>query len=342
VSKNYFTLLHCSTVPDEEICEVTARCTRPLDASRQNRSVFGHGIEPAAEQFRQRPNAGMKILVTGGHGQLGREILGLAGHAHEIVGVDRPEVDIADQEQIIALVSRSQPDVVVHAAANTDVDGCELNPNEGWRNNALATRNVAIACRKVDATLIYLSTDFVFDGKKGSPYDEFDVPHPINVYGRTKLAGEYYAAQIAPRFLIVRTAWLFGHHGHNFVEAILQQARKGDALHVVDDQVGSPTFAPHLAGKILKLAERNSVGICHITNSGICSWFEFANGILEAAGVEARLERISSSALQRPAARPSFSALNNLVLRLDGYELLPDWREALKEYFARAPVMSHA
>jgi len=284
----------------------------------------------------------MRILVTGSKGQLGRQILALPGNVHEIVGVDLPEVDVADHQQIAAAVAEVQPDVVIHAAANTDVDGCERNPDLGWRNNALATRNVAIACRQLDASLTYISTDFVFDGTKGSSYDEFDTPHPINVYGRTKLAGEYYAAQIAPRFLIVRTAWLFGHHGHNFVEAIVQQARKGDALRVVDDQVGSPTFALHLAGKILQLAERDSLGVCHVTNSGICSWFDFANGILEAADLEAPMERISSSTLQLPAARPSFSALNNLVLRLDGHELLPDWRAALKEYFAGVPVTLHS
>ncbi len=125
----------------------------------------------------------------------------------------------------------------------------------------MATRNVAMACRQVGATLIYISTDFIFDGKKGSPYDEFDVPHPINVYGRTKLAGEYYATQIAPRTLIVRTAWLFGYHGRNFVKAILQQAQNGEQLRVVEDQIGSPTFAPHLARKILQLAETSAVGI---------------------------------------------------------------------------------
>ncbi len=206
----------------------------------------------------------------------------------------------------------------------------------------MATRNVAMACRQVGATLIYISTDFIFDGKKGSPYDEFDVPHPINVYGRTKLAGEYYATQIAPRTLIVRTAWLFGYHGRNFVKAILQQAQNGEQLRVVEDQIGSPTFAPHLARKILQLAETSAVGIYHVTNSGFCSWFEFAHSTVEAAGLEAPMERISSFALQRPAARPSFSALNNLILRLDGYELLPDWREALKEYFAGAPVMLHS
>ena len=282
----------------------------------------------------------MKILVTGGRGQLGSEILGLTGDVHEIVAVDLPQVDAAAKEQITAVVAEVQPDVVIHTAANTDVDGCELKPDLGWRNNALATRNIALACRQLDATLIYISTDFVFDGKKGSPYDEFDVPHPINVYGRTKLAGEYYAMQIAPQFLIVRTAWLFGHHGRNFVNAILQQAQKGERLRVVDDQIGSPTFAPHLARKILQLAERSAVGLYHVTNSGFCSWFEFARRILEVAGLEARIERISSSVLQRPAARPPFSVLENLILRLDGYDLLPEWKEALKEYFAVAPVVS--
>ena len=284
----------------------------------------------------------MKILVTGGRGQLGHEILRLAGDAHEILGVDLPQVDVANKDQIAAVVAEVQPEIVIHAAANTDVDGCELNPDLAWRNNALATRNIALACRQVDATLVYISTDFVFDGEKESPYDEFDLPRPINVYGRSKLAGEHYVVQIAPRFLIARTAWLFGHHGQNFVKAILQQAQEGERLRVVDDQIGSPTFAPHLARKILQLAEESAVGTYHVTNAGFCSWFEFAGKILETAGLEARLERISSSALNRTAARPRFSALENLVLRLDGCGLLPDWREALKEYFARVPTVSRA
>ncbi|HJY84915.1 MAG TPA: NAD(P)-dependent oxidoreductase, partial [Candidatus Binatia bacterium] len=145
----------------------------------------------------------MRILVTGSKGQLGREILALPGNGHEFAGVDLPEVDVADHQQIAAVVAEVQPDVVIHAAANTNVDACELDPDLSWRNNALATRNVALACRQVDATLIYISMDFVFDRRKGAPYDEFDPPHPINVYGKTKLAGEYYATQIAPRFLIV-------------------------------------------------------------------------------------------------------------------------------------------
>lgn len=280
----------------------------------------------------------MRILVTGSKCRLGREIVALSGNVYEIVGVNLPDVDVADHQQIVAIVTEVQLDIVIHAAANTNVDGCELNPDAGWRNNALATRNVALVCGQVDATLIYISTDFVFDGTKGTPYDEFDLPQPISVYGKTKLAGEYYATQIASRFLIVRTARLFGQHGHNFVKAILQQAHKGEPLRVVDDQTGSPTFAPHFARRILELAKRAAVGICHVTNSGSCSWFEFARRIFETVGLEVPLERSSSSVLQRPAARPLFSALESRILRLDGYDSLPDWGEALKEYFACAPV----
>jgi dTDP-4-dehydrorhamnose reductase len=255
--------------------------------------------------------------------------------------VNLPEVDLADKEQAARVVGEVQPEVVVHTAAMTDVDGCDRNPDLAWRNNALATRNVALASRQVDATLVYISTDFVFDGTKGSPYDEFDVPHPINVYGRTKLAGEYYATEIAPRFLIVRTARLFGHQGRNFVKAILEQAHREERLRVVDDQIGSPTFAPHLARKILQLVEGSSVGIYHVTNSGFCSWFEFARGILEMAALRVPVENIASSELPRAAVRPRFSALENLILRLDGYDRLPEWKEGLKEYFAGAPVVSH-
>jgi dTDP-4-dehydrorhamnose reductase len=280
----------------------------------------------------------MRILVTGSKGRLGREIVALCGTAYEVAGADLPDVDVTHPQQIAAVLAEVQPDIVIHTAANTNVDGCELNPDLGWRDNALATRNVAVACRQVDAFLIYISTDFVFDGGKGTPYDEFDVPHPISVYGKTKLAGEYYTTHIAPRFLIVRTARLFGQHGHNFVKAILEQARKGEPLRVVDDQIGSPTFAPHLARRIMELAERASVGICHVTNSGFCSWFEFAQRILETVGLELPLERIPSCVLQRPAARPRFSALESQILRFDGYDSLPHWGEALKEYFAGAVV----
>ncbi len=273
----------------------------------------------------------MRILVTGAKGQLGVELLDILGLAHEVIGLDLPELDItspsaADQ------VADLRPAWVVQAAAATDVDGCERNPAWAQAVNGEGTRHVADGCRRAGAGMLYLSTDFVFDGRKGSPYTEADEPAPLSAYGRSKLAGEEITKALAPRWAIVRTAWLFGVSGRNFVKAIVQKAMAGETLRVVDDQVGSPTYARDLALALAELLSRELTGVYHVTNAGSCSWHAFARAILTQAGLaSASLLAITSAELGRPAPRPPFSVLAHDAWQAAGLRPLRLWSEALAD-----------
>lgn len=273
----------------------------------------------------------MRILVTGAKGQLGVELLEILGLAHEVIGLDLPELDItgpAAADQVADL----RPAWVVHAAAATDVDGCERDPAWAQAVNGEGTWRVADGCRRAGAGMIYISTDFVFDGRKGSPYTEADEPAPLSAYGRSKLAGEEATRTLAPRWAIVRTAWLYGVSGKNFVKTIVEKAAAGEALRVVDDQVGSPTYARDLAPVLAELVARQLTGVYHLTNSGSCSWYEFARAILEQAGLAATpLKPITSAELGRPAQRPAFSVLANDAWAMAGLPPLRPWREALAD-----------
>lgn len=281
----------------------------------------------------------MKILVTGSEGQLGSDLLKILPGKHQVVGCDIQDWDITDLESALENVSKIKPEVLINAAAYTDVDGCESNPDLAYRVNTLGAHNLAIASLKVGAVMVHISTDFVFDGRKGSPYLEFDEPHPLSVYGRSKLASEQWVSAVLNRYFIVRTAWLYGRKGKNFVKTILRLAEEKDVLRVVGDQVGSPTFSWDLAQKIAELIESEAYGIYHVTNSGQCSWYQFAKEILELVGrKETRVEPISSEELARPAPRPAFSVLRNYCLEQRGFSLLRNYHEALKEFFSSGPL----
>jgi dTDP-4-dehydrorhamnose reductase len=216
------------------------------------------------------------------------------------------------------------------------VDDCELRPELAWKVNAEGTRNVARACQKRRVPILYLSTDYVFDGEKPEPYVETDRPNPLNVYGQTKLVGEEGVTELAARFWIVRVSWLFGPWGKNFVRAILDQARSGQPLRVVDDQIGAPTYTMHLAEKIEQIFTRAEGGIYHVTNQGYCSWFEFAEAVLRQAGLDqVTITPIPSSALKRLARRPRNSRLANARLESSGLGRLPPWREGVYSYLSR-------
>ncbi len=278
-----------------------------------------------------------RVIVTGGKGQLGVELLHvLAGTGRQVIGVDLPELDIAASnctDNLMAL----DPDYVVHAAAATDVDRCEQDPAWAFAVNATGTRNVVQACCRTGASLLYFSTDYVFDGKKTTPYLEQDAPAPLGVYGRSKLAGEQ-AARLAPRWTVVRTAWLYGVHGKNFVKAIRDKAASGGPLRVVNDQFGSPTYAPDLASAVATLIARQLTGVFHLTNSGVCSWFEFARAIVDQAGMSSvPLSPITSMELNRPAPRPAYSVLENAAWRNAGLPALRAWPDALADMIARLP-----
>lgn len=273
----------------------------------------------------------MKILVTGADGQLGNDLANVLT-AHDVRLSQKDEMDITDFSAVAERVRDFGPDAVIHGAAYTDVDGCETDPMQAYRVNAVGTQNIAIVCRQVDAALLYVSTDFVFDGRKTTPYTEFDDPNPLSVYGRSKLAGERYVSSLLNEYFIVRTAWLYGHAGKNFVKTILKLAAEKDELRIVSDQVGCPTYSRDLAQKIADIVESGGYGLYHAVNEGSCSWYDFGCEILRLAGINKTIIPISSAELNRPAPRPAYSVLKNLSLELRRFAPFRPWQEALAEY----------
>jgi dTDP-4-dehydrorhamnose reductase len=270
----------------------------------------------------------MRVLVTGAGGQLGRDLVD-AFASDEVLGVDHAGLDVADREAVLGLVTRDRPSAVIHAAAWTAVDACEKDVDRAMRVNALGTRHVAEAARRVGAHVCYVSTDYVFDGTKTEPYVEWDDPRPRSVYGRSKLGGE---RELDPGSTIVRTSWLCGRHGSNIVKTILRLAAERDELAFVDDQRGNPTFTDDLARAIRRLVVDRRPGLFHVTNQGTVSWYEFARAVLGAAGLSPERVRSITTAEQdppRPAPRPANSVLDNAALRLSGLPLLTDFHEPL-------------
>jgi len=269
------------------------------------------------------------ILVVGADGMLGRDMLALIGAAGR--GVDIGEIDITSLESTERVIRTLKPETVINCAAYTDVDGCETNVETAMQVNGEGVAHLALATREIGARLVQVSTDYVFDGGKGSPYVEDDAPCPLCVYGESKLAGELNAG-FNPDHLIVRTQWLFGLHGKNFVETMLRLAVEKDELSVVDDQIGSPTWTVDLSHAVLALLKTGQRGIYHAANSGFCSWNGFAQAIFEEAGLPVKVRGMTTDELNRPARRPLYSTLDCSKLEQDaGFRLQP-WRSALKTY----------
>ncbi len=278
----------------------------------------------------------VRILITGSNGMLGRDLSALLCARHEVRGADLPGVDITNLRLVRGAIPGTGLDAVIHTAAFTAVDDCERRPEFAFQVNAEGTRNVAIACREFSVPLCYISTDYVFDGRKPAPYVENDGPNPLNVYGASKLQGEKYVAELLPAAWIVRTSWLFGPLGKNFVRTILERARQGNPLRVVDDQFGAPTYTVDLAEILEWIVMKGKAGIYHATNHGYCSWFEFAGEILRQAGLShIPLAAIPTLASDRPALRPRNSRLAHTRLESEGLGLLPPWQDALKRYLDR-------
>ena len=279
----------------------------------------------------------VKILVTGAAGQLGRELVDVAtGAGHDVFAASRAELDVTKPEVVRAAVLREQPAVIVHAAAWTAVDACESDHEKAMLHNGAATRFVVDAAREVGARVIYISTDYVFDGTKPTPYVEADVPNPQSVYGVSKLAGE--RAVDTSIDTVVRISWVCGFHGANMVKTILRIAAQQDTLTFVDDQVGCPTFADDAAAMITRLATEARPGIWHVTNQGAVSWYEFTREVLRAAGHDpARVKPVRTRDLvpARPAPRPANSVLDNAALRTAGISLLDDFRVPLARLVSR-------
>lgn len=279
----------------------------------------------------------MKIAITGGRGQLGRTLERVLGPKHKVIILDLPETDITQRSEIGTLANLA-PDLVIHAAAMTDVDGCARDPDAAFRANALGTQNVALACQRANAAMLYISTNEVFDGTKNSPYFELDDPHAVNPYGASKLAGERYVQMLLERFYIVRTAWLYARGGNNFPNKMIALAQEKKRLAVVDDEIGNPTFAPDLARALAELIETNHFGIYHLTGAGMASRYDWVERILQLAGMHSvPLTRIKLADYERASTPPRFGALANFAAATTlGIQLRP-WQDALEEYF-NAPM----
>jgi dTDP-4-dehydrorhamnose reductase len=275
----------------------------------------------------------VKLLVTGAAGMLGRDVMLAAGNAgHEVIGHGRAELDVTDPGALARRLELARPDVVINCAAWTDVDGAETAEEAAFAINGKGAGNVAAAANEIEARVLHVSTDYVFDGAKGAPYVESDQPAPLSAYGRTKLAGEEAVAAANKRHFIVRSAGLFGVGGRNFVETMLQLAGDRSEVAVVRDQVGSPTYTWHLAYGIVRLIEGIEYGIHHMAAAGQCSWYEFAREIFEQATVECRVLSITSEEFGAAAPRPPFSAL---VSQREHAIRLPSWQDGLAGYLAQ-------
>jgi dTDP-4-dehydrorhamnose reductase len=271
----------------------------------------------------------VRVLVTGAAGALGRDIVA-AFEGHEVVACDHRALDVTDRDRVLQVLGTVAPDAVVHAGAWTDVDGCELDPDQAFRVNALGTRHVVEGARLARSRLCYLSTDYVFDGNATRPYTEWDAPHPLSVYGRSKLGGE---RELGPDDTVVRTSWLAGSSGRNFVRTVVERASAGQRLDVVDDQHGSPTFTADLAAMVRRLVVARRPGVHHVTNQGVTTWYGLARDTVALVGSDPELVRpITTAELDppRPAPRPAFSVLDNAALRLAGLPLLDDYHEPLE------------
>jgi len=276
----------------------------------------------------------MRILVTGAGGQVGREFVELCGtKGDDVIAAGHAELDVTDRDAVLQACSCARPDVVVHAGAWTAVDACESDPDRAYRVNAIGVRHIVEGARRAGAHLIYLSTDYVFDGTKATPYDEWDVPAPASVYGRSKWAGEREVARGSDgQATVVRISWVCGRLGNNMVKTLLRLAAEGAAPSFVDDQRGHPTIVSDLVPVLRRFAAERRPGLFHVTNQGTVSWFDFARETFRVAGADPeRVSPISTEQLDppRPAPRPANSVLDNAALRLAGLPLLPDFRESL-------------
>ena len=269
------------------------------------------------------------ILVIGANGMLGHDLM--KTFTGDVRGVDIDDIDITSVDSVRRMLLTLKPSMIINAAAYTDVDGCESNREIAMKVNGQGVRNLATITQQIEAKLVQISTDYIFDGGKGSPYIEDDTPNPLSVYGESKFAGELNA-RINPDHLIVRTQWLYGLHGKNFVETMLRLAGEREEVSVVDDQVGSPTWTVDLAAAIRSLLENGCRGTYHAANTGFCSWNEFAAAIFTEAGIKMKVNPLTTRELGRAAARPLYSTLDCAKLARDTGVKLESWRNALKKY----------
>ncbi|MDT8070865.1 MAG: dTDP-4-dehydrorhamnose reductase [Terriglobia bacterium] len=280
----------------------------------------------------------MRIILIGSNGQLGTDLARvLEKRAHDLHPIANRKVDICQREAVERLISSVRPDVVINTAAFHQVDRCEANPEMAFAVNAVGVRNVAECCEKHKAVFVHFSTDYVFDGCKGAPYTETDVPSPLNVYGVSKVAGEELVAYTTERNFIVRTCGLFGlagpsGKGLNFVENMLKRAKEGNPIRVVEDQILSPTYTLNLAERVCDLLQTNAYGLYHLSSEGECSWYEFAREIFQRAGVNADLNPCTTVEVQGTVRRPKRTTLDKAKYNALGLPKMPHWAEGLRRY----------
>ena len=273
----------------------------------------------------------MKIFLTGAEGQLGKELQRRL-QGSDFLPTDVKELDITDADAVAAMIGKYRPDVVIHGAAYTQVDAAEEKIDLAYRVNAIGTQNIAMACRRVSATMIYISTDYVFDGKLGRAYTEIDQTNPLSIYGKSKYAGEVLARQATERLFVLRTAWLYG-DGPNFVRTMMKLGQERDSLQVVNDQFGCPTGTTDLAEAVLRFSQTERYGTYHAVNTGVATWYEFACKIFELAGnTKVVVNPVTTAEFVRPAPRPAYSPMDTRLLTLAlGWQMRP-WQEALAGY----------
>ena len=290
----------------------------------------------------------MKILITGCKGQLGNELQDIikSGRSEigevsdvikksEIIALDVDELDITNLEQVKNKINDLKPDVVINCAAATNVDGCESNEDFAFKVNAIGPRNLAIASSEIGAKLVQVSTDYVFSGVGNKPLVEYDLTAPDSAYGKTKLLGENYVREFSSKYFIVRTAWLYGYVGHNFVYTMRKLGKDKDMIIVVNDQRGNPTHANDLAYHILKLIQTEEYGLYHCTGKGECSWYDFAKMIIELSGEKCEVKTCTSEEYKTPAKRPEYSSLDNMMLRNTVGDEMRDWKDAIKSFIGK-------
>lgn len=279
-----------------------------------------------------------RLLVIGAKGMLGRDLvpeLLSSFPGDEVLGWDIDEIDLRKERETVGAIERIRPAVVINTAGYTDVDGCETNEKEAFAVNSDGMKHIATGARRCGARAIYLSTDYVFDGRKNEPYLEEDPPHPINAYGRSKWKGEQYTLELAGNGLVIRTQWLYGRFGKNFVTSVLRQAKEKKILTIVNDQIGSPTYTVDLSMAMIQLIQKKASGIFHVTNRDLCSWFDFGRMILKLSGMEeVEVLPISSVELNRKAARPLYSALSTQRFKEETGNELQSWSEALGDFLS--------
>jgi dTDP-4-dehydrorhamnose reductase len=290
----------------------------------------------------------MKILVTGAKGQLGKQIINIISNGRSelgniqnnikeenIIGVDVDELDITKLGDVRLYFKEISPEVVINCAAYTNVDACESNEDLAFKVNAIGPRNLAIICEEFGCKLIHISTDYVFSGEDTAPLKEYELTNPQSVYGKTKLMGEEFVRNFCSRYFIVRTAWLYGYFGNNFVYTIMKIAKDKGELKVVDDQRGNPTNAEDLAHHILKLVSTEEYGVYHCTGKGECSWYDFALKIVELAKIQCKVTPCTSDEFKRAAKRPSYSSLDNMMLRCTVGDEMREWEKALENFMSK-------